>query len=112
LRSLQTASDAVRAGEVVCIFAEGKITRTGGLDEFQRGSERIMKNVAAPVVPVALVGVWGSIFSFERGKFFWKWPRHVFYPVTVRFGNPLPPAATTEEIHAAVEKLLAADGHG
>jgi acyl-[acyl-carrier-protein]-phospholipid O-acyltransferase/long-chain-fatty-acid--[acyl-carrier-protein] ligase len=106
IKSLQTASDAIRAGEVVCIFAEGKITRTGELDEFQRGSERIMKNVDAPVVPVALVGVWGSIFSFERGKFFWKWPRHIFYPVTVRFGKALPPTVTTEEIHAAVEKLL------
>jgi acyl-[acyl-carrier-protein]-phospholipid O-acyltransferase / long-chain-fatty-acid--[acyl-carrier-protein] ligase len=106
LKSLQAASDNIRAGEVVCIFAEGKITRTGELDEFQRGSERIMKNVDAPIVPVALVGVWGSIFSFERGKFFWKWPRHIFYPVTVRFGNPLPSNATTEEIHAAVEKLL------
>ena len=109
LKSLQTASDTIRAGEVVCIFAEGKITRTGGMNEFQRGSGRIMKNVDAPVVPIALVGVWGSIFSYERGKFFWKWPHRVFYPVTVRFGNPLPPAVTTEEIHAAVEELLSAD---
>jgi acyl-[acyl-carrier-protein]-phospholipid O-acyltransferase/long-chain-fatty-acid--[acyl-carrier-protein] ligase len=109
LKSLQTASDTIRAGEVVCIFAEGKITRTGGMNEFQRGSGRIMKNVDAPVVPIALVGVWGSIFSYERGKFFWKWPHRIFYPVTVRFGNPLPPAATTEEIHAAVEELLSAD---
>jgi acyl-[acyl-carrier-protein]-phospholipid O-acyltransferase/long-chain-fatty-acid--[acyl-carrier-protein] ligase len=112
IKSLQTASDAIRAGEVVCIFAEGQITRTGELNEFQRGSERIMKNVDAPIVPVALVGVWGSIFSYERGKFFWKWPRHIFYPVTVRFGKNLPPTATTEEIHAAVEKLLTTDGHG
>jgi len=108
LKSLQAASDNIRAGEVVCIFAEGKITRTGELDEFQRGSERIMRNVNAPIVPVALVGVWGSIFSFERGKFFWKWPHHIFYPVTVRFGNPLPSNATTEEIRDAVEKLLPA----
>jgi acyl-[acyl-carrier-protein]-phospholipid O-acyltransferase/long-chain-fatty-acid--[acyl-carrier-protein] ligase len=106
IKSLQAASDAIRAGEVVCIFAEGKITRTGELDEFQRGSERIMKNVAAPIVPIALVGVWGSIFSFERGKFLWKWPRHIFYPVTVRFGQKLPPTATPEEIHAAVENLI------
>ena len=107
IKSLQTASDSIRAGDVVCIFAEGQITRTGELNEFQRGSERIMKNVDAPIVPVALVGVWGSVFSFERGKFFWKWPRHLFYPVTVRFGKPLPPNATTEEIRVAVENLLA-----
>jgi acyl-[acyl-carrier-protein]-phospholipid O-acyltransferase / long-chain-fatty-acid--[acyl-carrier-protein] ligase len=106
IKSLQTAGDAVRVGDVVCIFAEGKITRSGELNEFQRGSERIMKNVGAPIVPIALVGVWGSIFSFERGKFFWKWPRHIFYPVTVRFGKSLPPTSTTEEIHAAVENLI------
>jgi acyl-[acyl-carrier-protein]-phospholipid O-acyltransferase/long-chain-fatty-acid--[acyl-carrier-protein] ligase len=106
LKSLQTATDSIRTGHIVCIFAEGQITRTGGLNEFQRGSGRIMKNVEAPVVPVALIGVWGSIFSYERGKFFWKWPRRIFYPVTVRYGKPLPPTATTEEIHAAVEGLL------
>lgn len=109
VKSLQTASEGIRNGEIVCIFAEGKITRTGELNEFQRGSERIMKNVDATIVPVALVGVWGSIFSYERGKFFWKWPRHIFYPVTVRYGKHLPPTATTEEVHAEVEKLLGAD---
>jgi acyl-[acyl-carrier-protein]-phospholipid O-acyltransferase/long-chain-fatty-acid--[acyl-carrier-protein] ligase len=106
IQSLQAAGEMIRAGEVVCIFAEGQITRTGELNEFHRGYERIMKNADAPIVPVALVGVWGSVFSFERGKFFWKWPRHIFYPVTVRYGRPLPPTATPEEVRAAVEKLL------
>src|SRR5258708_39850565 len=81
-------------------------TRTGELDEFQRGSERIMKNVESPIVPIALVGVWGSIFSYERGKFFWKWPRHIFYPVTVRFGKNLPPTATPDEVRVVVENLI------
>jgi acyl-[acyl-carrier-protein]-phospholipid O-acyltransferase/long-chain-fatty-acid--[acyl-carrier-protein] ligase len=107
IQSLHAASEAVRAGEVVCIFAEGQITRTGELNEFQRGFERIMKNTGAPIVPIALAGVWGSIFSYERGKFFWKWPRHIFYPVTVRFGKPLAPAATPEEVQTAVKNLLA-----
>jgi acyl-[acyl-carrier-protein]-phospholipid O-acyltransferase/long-chain-fatty-acid--[acyl-carrier-protein] ligase len=106
IQSLHAASEAVRAGEVVCIFAEGQITRTGELNEFQRGFERIMKNTGAPIVPIALAGVWGSIFSYERGKFFWKWPRHIFYPVTVRFGKPLAPAATPEEVQTAVKNLL------
>ncbi|HEY5297620.1 MAG TPA: MFS transporter [Verrucomicrobiae bacterium] len=109
LKSFHTASEMIRAGEVVCIFAEGRITRTGELNEFHRGYERILKNVAAPIVPVALVGVWGSIFSFERGKFFWKWPRHFFYPVTVRYGKNLPPTTTPDETRAVVEKLLSAD---
>jgi acyl-[acyl-carrier-protein]-phospholipid O-acyltransferase/long-chain-fatty-acid--[acyl-carrier-protein] ligase len=106
IESLRAASEMIRNGEVVCIFAEGQITRTGELNEFHRGFERIMKNTDAPIVPIALVGVWGSIFSYERGNFFWKWPRHIFYPVTVRFGKPLPPTATSDEVQATVEKLL------
>lgn len=106
IESLRAAGAMIREGEVVCIFAEGQITRTGELNEFHRGYERIMKNTVAPIVPIALIGVWGSIFSFERGKFFWKWPRHVFYPVTVRFGKNLPPTATPDEVREAVESLI------
>ena len=110
IHSLRAAGDVIRGGEVMCIFAEGKITRTGELDEFHRGYERIMKDVDAPIVPIALVGIWGSIFSFEGGKFFWKWPRKFPYRVTVRYGNLLPPTATPDEVRAAVEKLLTTDG--
>ena len=112
VQSLRAAGEVIRGGEVMCIFAEGKITRTGELDEFQRGYERIMKDVNAPIVPIALAGVWGSIFSFEGGKFFWKWPKKFPYRVTVRYGQPLPPTATPDEVRAAVERLLATDGHG
>jgi acyl-[acyl-carrier-protein]-phospholipid O-acyltransferase/long-chain-fatty-acid--[acyl-carrier-protein] ligase len=110
IRSLRAAGDVIRGGEVMCIFAEGQITRTGELLDFHRGFERIMKNVDAPIVPIALAGVWGSIFSFEGGKFFWKWPRKFPYRVTVRYGKPLPPTATSDEARAAVENLLATDG--
>ena len=47
---------------------------------FRRGFERIMKDVEAPIIPVALDGVWGSIFSFEARRFGWKIPRQVPYP--------------------------------
>jgi acyl-[acyl-carrier-protein]-phospholipid O-acyltransferase/long-chain-fatty-acid--[acyl-carrier-protein] ligase len=110
VKSLHEAGSAIRTGHAVCIFAEGQITRTGELNEFHRGYEIIMKKVQAPIIPVALVGVWGSVFSFEGGKFFWKWPKHAPYPVTLRFGKPLPPTATPDEVHAAVQKLLTGDG--
>jgi acyl-[acyl-carrier-protein]-phospholipid O-acyltransferase/long-chain-fatty-acid--[acyl-carrier-protein] ligase len=106
IESLRAAAEAIHDGHVVCIFAEGKITRTGDLDEFQRGFERIMKGNDAPIVPVALVGVWGSIFSFENGKFFWKWPKKVPYHVTVRFGKNLPFTSSPQVVHDAVGTLL------
>lgn len=107
IRSLQAASDAIRGGDVVCIFAEGQITRIGHLLPFRRGLERIMKDVEAPIIPVGLDGVWGSIFSFEKGRFLWKIPRRLPYPVTVNYGRALPHTATPFEVREAVQQLLA-----
>jgi acyl-[acyl-carrier-protein]-phospholipid O-acyltransferase/long-chain-fatty-acid--[acyl-carrier-protein] ligase len=103
--SLRTASDAIRNGEIVCIFAEGQITRTGQMLPFHRGFERIMKGIDAPIVPVNLHGVWGSIFSFERNRFLWKLPQRLPYPVTVSFGAWLPATATAGEVRRAVQEL-------
>jgi acyl-[acyl-carrier-protein]-phospholipid O-acyltransferase/long-chain-fatty-acid--[acyl-carrier-protein] ligase len=105
IRSLREASDAIRAGEIVCIFAEGQITRIGQMLPFRRGMERVIKGVDAPIVPVNLYGVWGSIFSYERGRFLWKVPRRVPYPVTVSFGKWLPPTASNVEVRHAVQEL-------
>jgi len=107
LQSLRDATEAIKSGEVVCIFPEGQITRIGQLLPFRRGMERIMKGLDAPIVPVSLDGIWGSIFSFERGQFVWKWPRAIPYPVTVSFGKPMPPTASTFEVRKAVQQLQA-----
>ncbi len=107
IRSLRTASDALRNDEIVCIFAEGQITRTGQLLPFRRGLERIMRGVDAPIIPVSLEGVWGSIFSFDRGRFLWKLPRRIPYPVTVSFGRPMPPSTTAVEVRQVVQELQA-----
>jgi acyl-[acyl-carrier-protein]-phospholipid O-acyltransferase/long-chain-fatty-acid--[acyl-carrier-protein] ligase len=115
MQALRRCGDAIRGGDVVCVFAEGGITRTGALQPFQRGFENIMRGVDAPIVPVALDGVWGSLFSFDGGKFFWKWPRRLRRPVTVNFGRPLPPTATAALVRASVETLLkdsTTDKHG
>jgi acyl-[acyl-carrier-protein]-phospholipid O-acyltransferase/long-chain-fatty-acid--[acyl-carrier-protein] ligase len=106
IQSLTEASQAIRNSEVVCIFAEGQITRIGQMLPFRRGFERIMKDLDAPIIPVALDGMWGSIFSFERGRFVWKVPRHFPYPVTVNFGKPLPATSTPSEVRQAVQELL------
>ena len=107
IRSLQVASEALRNDEIVCIFAEGQITRTGQMLPFRRGLERIMKGVSVPIIPVNLDGVWGSIFSFERGRFLWKMPRRIPYPVTVSLGAPMPPESTAIQVRAAVQELHA-----
>ena len=96
------------AGHVVCIFAEGAISRTGNILPFKRGMEKIVRRQrTCPIIPVHLDRLWGSIFSFERGRFFWKWPKHIPYPVTVSFGNPMPATSTAHEVRQAIQELAA-----
>lgn len=105
IQSLRTASQAIQNGELVCIFAEGQITRIGQMLPFRRGFSRIMEGIEAPIIPVCLDGVWGSIFSFSEGKFVWKWPRQIPYPVAVTFGAPLPSDADPMRVRQAVQEL-------
>jgi acyl-[acyl-carrier-protein]-phospholipid O-acyltransferase/long-chain-fatty-acid--[acyl-carrier-protein] ligase len=105
LRALRQAGAAIDRGELVCIFPEGQITRTGTLLPFRRGFERIMKGRTAPIVPVHLDRVWGSIFSFNDGRFLTKVPEQIPYPVTVSFGQPLPAETPAHEIRRAVREL-------
>jgi len=105
IRSLKMAGEALASGEVVCIFAEGQMTRIGQLLPFRRGMEFIVKGVSAPIIPVQLGGVWGSIFSYESGKYFWKLPKGLLQPVTVSFGKPMPATSSAFEVRQAVEEL-------
>jgi acyl-[acyl-carrier-protein]-phospholipid O-acyltransferase / long-chain-fatty-acid--[acyl-carrier-protein] ligase len=107
--SIRAAREALQHGELVCIFPEGGITRTGKTEEFRPGFLSILKDTGAPVVPVYLGGLWGSVFSYEGGKFFWKWPRRWRYPVTIRFGKPIQAPASVDQVRQAVEELKNGD---
>ena len=105
LKSLRAATEAIEAGEVVCIFAEGQITRTGQLLPFHKGFERIVKGVDAPIIPIHMDNLWDSIFGFSGGRFFWKFPRRIPYPVTVNYGAPLPPDTSADTLRRVVQEL-------
>ncbi|MBM4260941.1 MAG: MFS transporter [Deltaproteobacteria bacterium] len=105
VESLKKAREELAAGNVVCIFAEGAITRTGHILPFKRGFEKIVQGADIPIIPVHLDQLWGSIFSFAGGRFFWKWPKRVPHPVTVSFGKPVPPNATVPQVRQAVLEL-------
>ncbi|HSB15259.1 MAG TPA: acyl-[ACP]--phospholipid O-acyltransferase [Bryobacteraceae bacterium] len=105
LRALRSAGQALDDGEIVCIFPEGQITRTGTLLPFRRGFERIVKGRTVPVIPIHLDRVWGSIFSFTHGRFVSKWPERVPYPVTVSFGAPQPADTPAYELRRLVREL-------
>lgn len=89
------AAECINQGELVCIFPEGQLTRTGCLMEIKSGFELIARRAKCPVVVAHLDGLWGSIYSFEGGRYFTKWPRGWRRSATVSFSDPLANEAAT-----------------
>jgi len=105
VESLRQARKYLREGELVCIFAEGAVTRAGNLLPFQRGFKHVRQGMRVPIIPVHLDRVWGNIFRCERGRFSFKWPRRTPYPATVSIGRPLAPDAGIFEVHQTLMTL-------
>lgn len=105
IKSLHTATELIKAGELVCIFAEGEISRIGHLLPFRGGLARIMKGVEAPILPMHLDQVWGSLFSYSSGRLYWKLPRRLPYPITVSVGAPMAGDAEPVAVRQAVQEL-------
>ena len=105
--SLAQAAGAARRGELVCIFAEGAITRTGTLLPFARGLERIARKAEVPILPIALDRVWGSVFSFEGGRVFWKRPQRFPYPIDIFVGEPLDARTPAWQVRDRILELVA-----
>src|SRR5213594_3161382 len=102
--AVRAAAEKIAEGEIVCVFPEGQLERTGTLLRLQRGYELIARHANAQVVPVWLDQLWGSIFSFQGGRFFTKFPKRIPYPVTVAFGKPLD--AKEADVATVREELL------
>ena len=105
---IRLAVSALRNGEVVCLFPEGTLTRTGALIRLQRGFALIAQEAGVPCVPVWMDGTWGSVFSFSERRYFFKRPRAFPYPVRVAFGEPLfPESASPERLRECLWDLSA-----
>jgi 1-acyl-sn-glycerol-3-phosphate acyltransferase len=99
-------AEELRAGELVCIFPEGKLTRDGNIDVFRRGIERILAETPVPVIPAALHGLWGSMFSHEGGAALKKAPRRFRARVALDFATPIAPErARPDALEARVREL-------
>ena len=104
LKALRDAGQALDDGELVCLFAEGEISRMGSTLPFRRGMERILKGRSAPVVPVHLDRVYGAFGSARLGRVQIV-PARVPCPVTVSFGAPMPAAVPPVEVRRTVDEL-------
>ena len=104
--SLQKINELLKAGEVVCLFPEGAISRTGSLGLFHSGYERVVDEVEGVIVPFYLHGLWGSRLSRARSdKLRKNTARGLRREVVVTFGQPLPMETKAEQLKQKVFEL-------
>lgn len=109
VRALRQAREEMDRGYLVCIFAEGALTRTGQMRPFKAGLEHIMKGSDHPVIPVYLGGLWGSRFSRYRTRLEGlRAPLRWRYPVTMVVGTPMPASSKAWEVQSAVRAIASA----
>ena len=105
LRSLKEARQAMDEGFMVCIFAEGAMTRSGMLRGFKEGFERIMKGSRYAIIPVYIGGTWGSVFSYYYGRPMSTLPKSLPVRVSIHFGKAMRSDARAFEIRQKVQEL-------
>ena len=98
-RAFQIVAQELRDGQLVCIFPEGRLTSDGEIGEFRAGMMRILKETPVPVVPMALTGLWDSMFSRKYGAVWRRWPRRFWPKIGLMVGAPIPPE------HASLQTL-------
>ncbi|MEP6702214.1 MAG: 1-acyl-sn-glycerol-3-phosphate acyltransferase, partial [Betaproteobacteria bacterium] len=104
-RAYDEVARALEAGELVGIFPEGRITDTGELNPFRSGIQKILARTPAPVVPIALQGLWGSFFSRKDAAAMTKpFRRGLLSRIGLIVGDAVPPAAATP---AALQGIVA-----
>ena len=104
-QAYEQIKSAIEQNELICIFPEGAITRDGEMAEFKNGILKILDLAPAPVIPMALSGLWGSWFSRYRGKAMTGIPRHI-PKVSFDIGKAIQPdMVTTEQLAQQVSNL-------
>ncbi|HUN53744.1 MAG TPA: MFS transporter [Smithella sp.] len=105
-KAFDEISQALREGEPVCIFPEGKLTLDGNMDIFKPGIEKIIARDPVTIIPLALRGLWGSFFSRKKGSALSRWSRGFRSKVEIIAGEPIAPEGVTAEcLHDVVSSL-------
>jgi 1-acyl-sn-glycerol-3-phosphate acyltransferase len=97
-RAYERIAEELAVGELVCVFPEGGISSDGELAPFRRGIEHIVERTRVPVVPVALVGLWGSYFSRKGGRAMTRPFRRFWSRVEIKVGEEIAPEAVTAQV--------------
>jgi 1-acyl-sn-glycerol-3-phosphate acyltransferase len=109
-RAHDTCAAALAEGELVCIFPEGKLTQTGEINPFRHGVTDIIRRTPVPVVPMALRGLWGSVFSRDALAHLPRpLQKGVMSRLTLAVAEPVDPrTVTSEDLQRIVAELRGA----
>lgn len=92
-------AQALKDGDLVCIFPEGKLTATGEMNEFKGGVRKIVERTPVPVIPMALRGLWGSLLTRDQdsgvGRSLKRGP---LSKLALVVGIPMAPELATPEV--------------
>lgn len=102
---VKEARKALADGYLLCIFAEGAITRNGTMYGFKPGFELVVHKLDCPIIPVYLGGLWGSVFSHAHGRLLSVWPSIAPRRVSIIVGEPMPVSTEAAEVRQAVMLL-------
>ena len=109
-RAFEEAAGVLARGEVLGIFPEGRLTPDGELGVFRPGLSEILERTPAPVVPMALRGLWGSFFSRSANGRAMRRVRGVFSRIALVVGPPIAARdATPARLRQEVAALRGAD---
>jgi 1-acyl-sn-glycerol-3-phosphate acyltransferase len=109
-RAFEVVAKELRRGNLVCIFPEGRLTSDGEIAEFRAGMLRILKETPVPVIPMALSGLWDSMFSRKYRAVWQRWPRRFWPKIKMRVGAPIAPEVVTiERLRERVMELRGAE---
>lgn len=106
-RAMDQVAEALEAGELVGIFPEGRLTADGKIGPFPKRGGTHRRPHAVPVVPMALHGLWGSLFSHYSDR--WRGRLNsLLRPVSLHVGQPIPSdAVSADHAREQVRRLLA-----
>lgn len=97
-RAFQSVAQELGSGELVCIFPEGRLTSDGAIAAFRPGLMRILAQTPVPVVPMALSGLWGSVFSRYPGRIWGPLLHSVSARIGIAAGAAVAPQEATPEL--------------
>ena len=105
-KAFEKVKEELKAGHIVCIFPEGRLTKDGEMGGFRPGIERLVEETPVKVIPMALSGLWASLFSLNPESPLKRFPGKLFRKVTLNVGTPIAPGEVkAEKLFEEVKKL-------